>query len=387
MRPGAALGRAQAAGRDRPGVRRRPEDRRLRRADLGARRLGPGGDPQPAERPPAARAASSYLFISHDLGVVRYLSDRIAVLYLGRLMEIGSGRAGVQCARTTRTPRRCCRRCRRSTNGGASASGSGSRVRSRARANPPSGCVVPHPLPALLGRHLREHRAAAGRGRARPRDPLPHPTRGAAAPAGRRGLGCRRRATELRVAAAPGTRRARGRRRSRCAPRSCASRAGRWRVETVLLDAAAPRRGAGAGRRRRGVPLRRPPGRRRARRRALADGARPRGRRRGRGGRRGGRSDLAPGDHVAFCFVPSCGACAGVPGRAAHAVRDGRALRRRRDADGRHLAAARGRRGGAPARADGGVLCRVRGRPGWRGRCRCRRRSRCGRRRCSAAGS
>jgi peptide/nickel transport system ATP-binding protein len=31
----------------------------------------------------------SYLLISHDLGVVRHLSDRIAVLYLGRLMEIG----------------------------------------------------------------------------------------------------------------------------------------------------------------------------------------------------------------------------------------------------------------------------------------------------------
>jgi peptide/nickel transport system ATP-binding protein len=31
----------------------------------------------------------AYLFISHDLGVVRYLSDRIAVLYLGRLMEVG----------------------------------------------------------------------------------------------------------------------------------------------------------------------------------------------------------------------------------------------------------------------------------------------------------
>jgi len=31
---------------------------------------------------------TSYLFISHDLGVVRYLSDRIAVLYLGRLMEL-----------------------------------------------------------------------------------------------------------------------------------------------------------------------------------------------------------------------------------------------------------------------------------------------------------
>jgi peptide/nickel transport system ATP-binding protein len=31
----------------------------------------------------------SYVFISHDLGVVRYVSDRIAVLYLGRLMELG----------------------------------------------------------------------------------------------------------------------------------------------------------------------------------------------------------------------------------------------------------------------------------------------------------
>ena len=33
---------------------------------------------------------SSYMFISHDIGVVRYLADRIAVMYLGRIMEIGS---------------------------------------------------------------------------------------------------------------------------------------------------------------------------------------------------------------------------------------------------------------------------------------------------------
>ncbi|MGH6881661.1 ABC transporter ATP-binding protein [Hypericibacter sp.] len=32
----------------------------------------------------------SYVFISHDLGVVRYLADRIAVLYLGRLMQVGT---------------------------------------------------------------------------------------------------------------------------------------------------------------------------------------------------------------------------------------------------------------------------------------------------------
>jgi peptide/nickel transport system ATP-binding protein len=35
------------------------------------------------------REQVTYLFISHDLGVVRYLSDRIAVLYLGRIMEFG----------------------------------------------------------------------------------------------------------------------------------------------------------------------------------------------------------------------------------------------------------------------------------------------------------
>ena len=31
----------------------------------------------------------TYLFISHDLAVVRYISDRIAVMYLGRLMANG----------------------------------------------------------------------------------------------------------------------------------------------------------------------------------------------------------------------------------------------------------------------------------------------------------
>ena len=35
------------------------------------------------------QAHATYLFISHDLGLVRYLSDRIVVLYLGRVMEVG----------------------------------------------------------------------------------------------------------------------------------------------------------------------------------------------------------------------------------------------------------------------------------------------------------
>ena len=35
------------------------------------------------------KSKTSYLLISHDLGVVRYLADRIAVMYLGRIMEVG----------------------------------------------------------------------------------------------------------------------------------------------------------------------------------------------------------------------------------------------------------------------------------------------------------
>lgn len=34
--------------------------------------------------------ALTYLFISHDLAVVRYISDRIGVMYLGKLIELGA---------------------------------------------------------------------------------------------------------------------------------------------------------------------------------------------------------------------------------------------------------------------------------------------------------
>jgi peptide/nickel transport system ATP-binding protein len=40
-----------------------------------------------------AKERVTYLFISHDLGVVRYLADRIAVLYLGRVMEYANAEA------------------------------------------------------------------------------------------------------------------------------------------------------------------------------------------------------------------------------------------------------------------------------------------------------
>ena len=70
---------------------------------------------------------------------------------------------------------------------GAAVGGADARRR-RPTADPPRGrdperrrsaqrVRVPHPLPAQDRRDLRDHRAAAGRGRAGPRDPLPHPAR------------------------------------------------------------------------------------------------------------------------------------------------------------------------------------------------------------------
>jgi oligopeptide/dipeptide ABC transporter ATP-binding protein len=39
-----------------------------------------------------SRAGISMLFITHDLAVAKYVSDRIAIMYLGRIVEIGTAR-------------------------------------------------------------------------------------------------------------------------------------------------------------------------------------------------------------------------------------------------------------------------------------------------------
>ena len=39
------------------------------------------------------RHGLTYLFVSHDLGLVRHISDRVAIMYLGRIVEIGPAKA------------------------------------------------------------------------------------------------------------------------------------------------------------------------------------------------------------------------------------------------------------------------------------------------------
>ena len=146
----------------------------------------------------------AYLFISHDLGVVRYLADRIVVLYLGRVMEVGPAERVFGGPQHPYTEALLQRRPDAGRSG-PPADPAGGRDPQRRRSA--DGLPVSHPLPAQDRRDLRDHRARAARGGGRSRDPLPHPAGRAAPASGDRRLSRGRASRAGRHVAAPRDRR------------------------------------------------------------------------------------------------------------------------------------------------------------------------------------
>ena len=118
----------------------------------------------------------TYLFVAHDLGVVRHVADRIAVMYLGKIVEIGP--ADEVYAQPIHPYTRLAALGRADPGSARERRARADRARGR-RAEPGEpalGLPLPHPLPAR-DRDLLAGRAAARRLRRRPLGRLPSPAR------------------------------------------------------------------------------------------------------------------------------------------------------------------------------------------------------------------
>ena len=128
---------------------------------------------------------ASYVFISHDLAVVRYISDRIGVMYLAELIEVG---ASADVFEPAAPP----------VHRGAAQLDPAARLREAAGPHPAArqhaephrsavGLPLPHALPPVPRRHLRAAGAAGDGRRRRAHLQVPHPAgRAARAAAGGR---------------------------------------------------------------------------------------------------------------------------------------------------------------------------------------------------------
>ena len=97
----------------------------------------------------------TYVFISHDLSVIRQVSDRIAVMYLGRVVELSDSESLYEHPRHPYTAALLSAVPRHEPNGATQAKRQrivlGGDVPSPV--NPPAGMRLPSPLPALPAGH------------------------------------------------------------------------------------------------------------------------------------------------------------------------------------------------------------------------------------------
>ena len=171
--PARVLGRPAPAHRRRPRAGARAAPDRARRAGVGARRVGAGADHQPARRPPGRLRADLPVRGPRPVSVVRHVSDRIAVMYLGKLMEVSPAEE-LYTKPIHPYTRRCSPRSRSRTPGEPRARAHRGLRRAAQPDRPAVGLRLPSPLPARH-RHLPRGGAAAGALPERPPGGLPPP--------------------------------------------------------------------------------------------------------------------------------------------------------------------------------------------------------------------
>ena len=87
--PAPAFRRPAPARHDCDGARQRARPPHRRRAHNGARRDGAGADSRACWRGSRPRRGMAMLFITHDLGIVRRIADRVCVMTEGKIVEQG----------------------------------------------------------------------------------------------------------------------------------------------------------------------------------------------------------------------------------------------------------------------------------------------------------